>query len=264
MQKQKNLNAGFSLVEIAVAIIILGILALIISGGNSLIKQANIRKTVGEFTTLAGSFDNFESIYEAIPGDMANAYQYFSTNCTTAANLCNGDGDTHIEGVEAESSAAPANNDLEYLRYFQHLKLASIIEGDYSDVGAGVESTDHGTLCNEADIISESCVRAPGYNVLGSAISDTGYYLVYYDDTIDRHVIILGNSNSSSYTGENSGEILSAIDAKSIDLKLDDGIAHTGKVIALGTGGSANCREADSDYNETASGINCYLTYLAR
>lgn len=254
-------NSAFSLVEIAIVILVIGVLALVVSGGDSLIQQSKIRKTINEINTILSSYRNFESTYDAVAGDMVNAYDYFSTDCATASGICNGDGDGYIEGIATATDEAEANDDLEYLRFFQHLKLAELLEGNY--VGTGVESTDYTTACDSADIISATCVTQPKYNVPPTVLSPDAYYIVNHNTAQNVNQISLGKTDPSLPANLNVYPTLSASDAKSIDLKLDDGFASQGKVISLGNQGSANCRSG-IQYNASASGTNCYLKYLIR
>lgn len=264
MPNQK-IKSAFSLVELAIVILVLGILALAVAGGNSLVKQAKIRKVVNEVNTLVSSYRTFESTYDAIAGDMIDAYDFFGTDCSTASGDCNGDGDTTIEGVAGASTDAALNDDAEYMRFFQHLKLATLLEGNY--VGVGVESTDSTSVCAADATFSATCVRTRNYNVPKTAISTRGYYLVTYSSTHEQNMITLGDTDptdADSYTNINQLGLLSALDAKSLDLKLDDGLAAQGRVRGK-SDSDDDCLDSDtSEYDLTQTSENCYLEYIIR
>lgn len=250
----KKFSKAFSLVELAIVILVLGILALAVAGGNSLVNQAKVRKVVNEFNTLVAAYRTFESTYDSVAGDMIDAYDFFGTDCTAESSdsaLCNGDGDSKVEGI----GGGAASNDIEYLRFFQHLKLANILEGQYTGLGA----TSAGAACSTADeVLSSDCLRARNVNVPKTAISTRGFYVVSYDDTTHNSNLITLGDNDTNFDALNSSTLITALNGKSIDLKLDDGLADTGRVRSGGT----DCGTAS--YDPTSDAENCYLQYIIR
>lgn len=134
-----------SLIELAIVILIIGLLVVVISGANSLITESKIRKTISEINTIITAHKAFETSYDALPGDIINAYDYFGNDCASTSSICNGNGDNKIAGEQRNSVVAGPNDDLEYVRYFQHLKLANLLEGTYS--GTGLQATDKTLAC---------------------------------------------------------------------------------------------------------------------
>jgi prepilin-type N-terminal cleavage/methylation domain-containing protein len=64
---------GFTLVELSIVIIIVGLIIATVSVGQSLIKQSEIRTVISEVNGHNTSLLTFKSIYNALPGDMMNA-----------------------------------------------------------------------------------------------------------------------------------------------------------------------------------------------
>lgn len=265
--KMKKTNSAVSLVELAVVILVLGILVAVVTGSNSLVKAAKIRKVVNEVNTIVTAHRAFESKFDAIAGDMIDAYDFFGTDCVASASSadCNGDGDLHVDGMDSVSASAQLNDSAEYIRYFQHLKLANVLEGDY--VGTGVVPATN-AACSANAPFASTCVRKRNYNTPKTSISTRGYYLVGYNSTDEYNVITLGDTNTADYTGVNAYELLTSLDVKSIDLKLDDGHASNGRLIGLDgasvASGSECLTTTGGEYDPTVTGENCYFKYIIR
>ena len=127
---------AFSLVELSIVLVILGLLVGGVLAGQSLIRAAELRTIVSEYQRYVAATLSFRDKYFAIPGDMTNATAFWgkdNTNCSgntgTAATpgTCNGDG----------SGTVPWNS-TEMPRYWQQLALAGMVEGSYTGTGGAI------------------------------------------------------------------------------------------------------------------------------
>lgn len=123
------MQRAFSLVELSIVLVILGLLTGGILAGQSLIKAAEQRKRMAFIADFRASWHSFRDKYQAIPGDMPNATSFWgrsslaADNCTgqpgtaSATGTCNGNGNGHVfwTGSPAEASFV-----------FQHLQLAGM------------------------------------------------------------------------------------------------------------------------------------------
>lgn len=64
----KNNNKGFSLIELSIVLIIIGLLVAGITGGASLIKSAQLRSVVTESNTYRTAYNIFYSQFNRVPG----------------------------------------------------------------------------------------------------------------------------------------------------------------------------------------------------
>ncbi|PZP85253.1 MAG: hypothetical protein DI582_06390 [Azospirillum brasilense] len=117
---------GFSLVELSIVLVILGLLTGGILGGQALIRAAELRSVTSEYTRWVTATQTFRDKYFALPGDMSNATAFWGTQdptpatCATtpssSALTCNGSGDGLIN-----PTSSPGSNEL--FRFWQHLAM---------------------------------------------------------------------------------------------------------------------------------------------
>ncbi len=76
MQKQ----SGFTLIEMAIVLVIIGLLLGGVLKGQELIKNAKVRNTISSMDELKASIFGFQDRYRAMPGDMLNASTLVGAN----------------------------------------------------------------------------------------------------------------------------------------------------------------------------------------
>ncbi len=129
---------AFSLVELSIVLVILGLLTGGILAGQSLIRAAELRAVTTEYQRNLTAIQTFRDKYFAIPGDMRNAQSFWgsaascpgtaSTTAATGVPTCNGDGNGQV-GLN------PTATSNEKFRFWQHLANAGLIEGSFNGVG---------------------------------------------------------------------------------------------------------------------------------
>lgn len=123
IKMQHSKNQGMSLIELAVILIIIGLLiAGIISGKNLIESSKNSQLTI-EIRNFKQAILSFYMIYQEYPGDFSTAYNNFGSKCSESAEDCNGNGNGIIE-----------INKGEHFRANQHLSLAKLWRGSYNGI----------------------------------------------------------------------------------------------------------------------------------
>ena len=195
MRKQQS---GFTLVEIAIVLVIIGLLLGGVLKGQELVNSAKVKNMISDFRSTQLLIYGYQDKFKAIPGDDANAVAHVGAGATlkpTTATTTLGNG-----RLEGNFNSVTATD--ETLAFWQQVRLAGLSTG----------STD---FSSETAIAAAVPRNADGGR-LGvqstTPISDmTGAYFVCSDGI--------------------SGKL-----AKQIDITMDDGNTFTGSVRVRATG----------------------------
>jgi prepilin-type N-terminal cleavage/methylation domain-containing protein len=130
MRKQQ---AGFTLIEIAIVLVIIGLLLGGVLKGQELITSARVRNLISTQDGIKAAYFGFLDRFRALPGD----YTLASTNIVGAT--ANGNGNGRIE-TGAAGAPAPAGAE-EHILVFEHLSRAGFINGTYTYAAAASATT---------------------------------------------------------------------------------------------------------------------------
>ena len=114
-------QSGFTLIEIAIVLVIIGLLLGGILKGQELITQGRIRNVSNDFQSMTAAMNLYQDRYRALPGDDPAAATRWAVS-TTAATSGNGDG--VIDGTYDS-----ADSDDESRKFWHHLRLAGLVGG---------------------------------------------------------------------------------------------------------------------------------------
>ena len=155
---------GFTLVEIAIVLVVVGLILGGVFKGQALIDSARVRSLTSEVSGIRTAWYSFQERYRSLPGDFANA----PTQIDSAASPGNGNG--RIDDGRERAGV------------WQQLALAGFISGDFDGERAGVGSS------TDVECADGSCPKNP-FN---------GYYKISYsaqaaDVAEPAHEIYTGN-----------------------------------------------------------------------
>jgi prepilin-type N-terminal cleavage/methylation domain-containing protein len=88
----KHAQKGFTLVEIAIVLVIIGLLLGGILKGQEMITQAKIKNVMADFSGISAAYHGYQDRYRAIPGDDPNAATRWTLGVVTLASGAYGDG----------------------------------------------------------------------------------------------------------------------------------------------------------------------------
>lgn len=214
---------GFTLVEMAIVLIVIATVVGGILVGTSLLKSTQLQSVVADVNRYKNAMKLFQEKYHYFPGDMPGATSVWSTSD-------NGNGDGFIAGTDGTPVDIGATDWQEHLRAWQHLALSGFIEGSYSGAGA--------TLVVKTNIPLSNFRRGTGFTLhYAKPGMDTSYYRASY-----RHILVFGNTEDEDGNAIDSdhpayGPILSHAEALTLDQKLDDGKPSSGAVLAYANNG---------------------------
>jgi len=224
----KHKNDGFTLLEMCIVIIIIGLVVGAIFTTRTLVRAAQLQNLLAEYDTYIKAVNEFKDKFLALPGDMNDATPMWGDEGDCAAPIytniphiltCDGDGNGTIGSSD---TSANLSNSKEWFRAWQHLNNSGFIAQKFT----GIQGIDGPT---EA---------VPGQNVPMSTILGTGWTLMYYLQSANNanfwggqygHILAMGGFSTNTYTIAPS---LAPGEALSIDQKIDDGNPGLGFVRA--------------------------------
>ena len=117
-----NRQSGFTLVEIAIVLVIIGLLLGGILKGQELINSAKVKNLANDFRVIPTYFYAFQDKFKALPGDDSAVVAHVSgaTLATTGGTVGNGVIDGHWNSGTATD---------ESFLFWQHVRLANLAAG---------------------------------------------------------------------------------------------------------------------------------------
>lgn len=237
------MQKAFSLVELAIVIVILGLLAGGVLTGQSLIRASELRSVTVQYSNYISAVQAFRDKYFALPGDMTNAINFWGAmhatpaTCRTAASTttatCNGDGNGIIGTMDGFTTYS------ELWHFWKQLANAGLIEGSYNGVAGAGGVVDAIINTN----VPPGKASNTGWTAfgLGNLVAGSWFTMDY------GNALIIGTKITASYT---HGPAFKNEETWNIDTKLDDGLPGSGNVISFPYTACSNAASA-TDYATT-------------
>ena len=146
----KAAQGGFTLVEIAIVLVIIGLLLGGILKGQEMITQAKIKNVVNDFNGITAAINSYQDRYRSLPGDDLNAGSRWTGAaagdgngqfCTGACTLPVTRPDTYNNSVGTTASAPEVN------LFWWHLRLSGFVAGSTA-AGAGTSASQPNNAAN--------------------------------------------------------------------------------------------------------------------
>lgn len=202
----KRNQSGFTLIEIAIVLVIIGLLLGGVLKGQELINSAKVKNLATDFKNIPVYIYGYQDKYRALPGDDANVTGHLGATAVSAVVGTPGNG--VIEGNWNDAATVKS----EAVVFWQHVRLANLAAG----------STD---LTDPAYIPT---------NAVGGIIGiQSGTSTASLSPIKDS----LGNAIRGSYVICSAGILGKFV--KQLDLQMDDGNTAAGSLMATPTVGYA-------------------------
>jgi len=231
---------AFSLIELSIVLIIIGLLVGSVFTGQKLLSQSKLRSVVTDLERYKVAYNAFFATFEELPGDLldSSASALFGvTNGTRHAAEPAGD---KIIGGHQEASMA-----------FWHLKLAGLISGGYDGVRLTAEVPGVST-----GLAKFSDNTAFHFFSFGQNANQWGYgtgaiYGMRGITALGFGVIKTSNDRVAEFAA------ITPTEGFYLDQKLDDGIPYLGRVLAdhgSDVGSDQKCTDFSGYANNYSSG----------
>lgn len=222
--------AAFTLIELSIILVIIGLLVGGVLVGQDMIRAAEIRALKNELHDLSLAVQTFKLKYNCYPGDCDNATSFFGKNSTLcnshtgqpgSPGTCNGNGNNMLftEGTSSDG-----------FYFWQHLTLANLVKYPYND--------------GSFDLTLSNLFKK---NMVYVSTESVGNKVVLGIDLADEPIAKLVD----------------------FDRFYDDGTANTGRVRVYGVGGDfyptdpKGCIKSDGNYSDdltiSISEDQCYI-----
>ena len=218
----KKQQAGFTLIELAIVLVIIGLLLGGVLKGQELINSAKVKNLANDFRTIPVYIYGYQDKYKALPGDDKLAITHVGAEQ-------NGNGDGALGGSWFDAGAASTS---EAYHFWQVVRLSNLAPG-VTDT-ASVDWRPTNADGNPVGIMAGTNVAASSAMKDASGNAIKGSYVICSQGVLGKYVIQL-------------------------DVTMDDGNSSTGSMLAAKTNTPALALTADTGtIDPAASYIVCY------
>jgi len=215
---------GFTLLELAIVLVIIGLVVGGVLVGTDLIKSAKLQKVLREVQSYQNAVATFQLKYSALPGDMPDPERYFPGLVWNSGEAGHGDG-IILGGPEGADA-------------WRQMSLAGLIGA------GGMQGAEYCGFSPSSP--GSNCPQRRDITAPGSAYSDrTGWYIgISYIRDSKNSFLFSGSGGYAKAWGARSNA-LTSLGASNIDAKIDDGMPSTGSVRNEDTAGGMSTADTD-------------------
>ncbi len=235
----KSSNRGFTLVELSIVIVIVGLIIAGVTAGQTLVKQAQLRAILTQADQIRTAVNTFKSQYGGLPGDINNGSLYWSGCGVTG--ICDGNADKKI-GTDLKNTDEQPEG---YIAWWQ-LNAAGVFPGTFT-----IPAADAGDITG----IIGTTIPAAKFPKAGITLGYDTNQLTGI--AINKNIALFGAAAASTYAG---AAFLLPAQASSLDVKADDGNAERGSIYGGAVADLAECEESGT-YELGATTATCTIAF---
>jgi prepilin-type N-terminal cleavage/methylation domain-containing protein len=229
MVTRRSAEQGFTLVEMAIVLVIIGLIIGGILKGQEIVDNARVKSQVSQIDSVKAAIATFVDEYNYYPGDDPNAVAQLGASTGLAGN---GDGLISSAANTPDTDGSAVSTESDYVWY--HLQIAQLVSG--VPVGTAPTSATDFTFQGK---IASSYLWVADYEWTGPST------------VTNKMIRITGNS---LLTGSQS-PVVRVADALQIDNKYDDGAPSTGNILAATYSSSSCCKGSSCQSSSAVYGL---------
>jgi prepilin-type N-terminal cleavage/methylation domain-containing protein len=242
------MTSGFTLIELSIVIVIIGLIVGGVLVGKDLITASEIRAQISQIEKYQTAVNTFRLKYGALPGDMKNADATAFGFDTRATGQGDGDGNGILQASLNNCNASSDSGGLfmgdgETLQFWVDLSKSQLIDGSFSKANWSVSSTTDqkiylpvAKINNAAYVYIHSNLGKNYFTINRVDLIDPSNDCIYYNTPLYHHAITVTQ-------------------AYNIDKKIDDGVPNLGFVT---TAFPDQWSMADSYFQATSDSTTCF------
>lgn len=213
-QKSKNENSGFSLIEVSVALVVLGFVTVAIFSAGTLIRNSKLVAAIKEIQSIKIATGTFLNRYGEMPGDSVNVAGILSS--LSSWDVGNGDGFVGNDSYKLKESHL----------FFKHISYSGMMDGKMYDA-LDLTLDGDGNIQSIDDVVI-------GETFPNSKLKNSYFY---YAESSDLGGLFRRRNRIAIFSKERLKS--SSRDSYDLDIKIDDGFPFVGKTVsAQGDGGN--------------------------
>ena len=257
----KSPTAAFTLVELAIVLVIIGLLVGGVLAGKDILHGSQLQKTIKQVTDINQATTTFRDQYGGFPGDITNATSFWPS-------ATNGNGNKIIETAASGTCATVgtiAASDLdcpdfagERAQFFMQLGLAGLTNPYTSAATLDAGYPRLPVNKSAGMIVGSAWLNAAASNMKMENYANSSVYL---------YLGVCAPSSLNVGAPFNNCGTLIPVDAQNMDIKIDDGLPLSGVVFgqsynticATGTAANTTSVTATNSYNISSSVPGCNL-----
>lgn len=128
----RHKQMGFTLVEIAIVLVIIGLLLGGVLKGQELINQAKVKNVANDLNGISAAIYAYQDRYKRMPGDDPGQVRWSVAGAALTVAADQGDGDNIIEGLYASTTDTDESR-----KFWLNLRLAGFVAGATDTIANG-------------------------------------------------------------------------------------------------------------------------------
>ncbi len=240
---------GFTLIELSIVLVIIGLIVAGVLTGQDLILAAKIRATTSQYMSFNTAANAFTNKYNALPGDLAaSTAETFGFGYVNGGGPGQGDGDGYIGAASAASMATA-----EGVLFWSDLYQSNLIPNALTMVTPGVAWAPADIVTTPSLAVAFPISKLGGGNYFFAGTFTDGFNYYGISGLADYYALTTGSQITA-------GGNLSPVMAYDIDVKIDDGVPNTGIVQSIGVSTSqtvSSFAEGGSLMTATGAAVAC-------